>query len=139
MNNISFNSMEKREQKPEEKILSRVIVQIVGKPESNIVKAMDLMIEKIKKDENLLIRHIETSEITEEEGIFSIFTEIEIETKGMDELAWFCFDYMPSSVEIIEPREIKYRAEHLTSFLNEIQSRVHSMDLALKTLSLENK
>jgi len=122
-----------------QKVLSRVIVQLAGKPEEHVLDSMDLMIKKIKDDENLAVANIEISDIKEEGGIFNLFAEIEITTKDIDELAWFCFDYMPASVEIIEPREMKYDAKHLTNFFNEIQTRLHSMDLVLKTLSLENK
>src|SRR3989344_1893181 len=127
------------ENKKELKILSRVIIHIAGNPQTHIIKSMDLLIKKIQQDENFQVVSIEPSEVSEEEGMFTIFAEIELRTKDIDQLAWFCFDYLPSSVEIIEPRELIYRADHLSSFFNEMQNRMHSLDLALKTLTMENK
>jgi len=126
-------------QEVEGRILTRVIIEIAGKPEGHVIKSMDLLIKKAKADENFNVKNIEVSDIKEEEGAFTIFSEIELETKNLDALAWFCFDYMPASVEIIEPRVIKYDAKHLTTFLNDIQTRIHAMDLALKSLSVENQ
>jgi len=82
------------------KILSRVIVQIAGKPEGHVVKSMDLLLKKIKNDKNFSVKEVDVSEIKEEKEVFNLFSEIELETKNLDQLAWFCFDYMPSSVEI---------------------------------------
>ena len=46
--------------------------------------------------------------LTEERGsaekdgeMYKIFTELELEIEGVDNLVWFCFDYMPSSIEIM--------------------------------------
>lgn len=126
-------------QQAEEEIISRAIIQIVGKPEGNIITAMDLLIQKIKKDDHLKVTSIDVSEVEPKDNLFSILAEIEFKTPTIDQLAWFCFDYLPASIEIIEPRELKYSAQDLTSFFNEIQTRIHAMDLAMKSLTLENK
>jgi len=122
----------------EGEIISRVIVQVAGKPKEHIIKVGDLMVKRIKSEKNLKVIQLDLSDVTEEEGMFTLFAEIEMKTKNIDHLAWFCFDYMPASVEIIEPREIRYGAQHLSNFFNEVQTRVHALDLALKTLTVEN-
>lgn len=120
-------------------ILSRVIINVVGKPESQVIQAADLIIHKLKKDENFIVNNIEVSDVKKEDPLFTLFAEIELLTKNIDQIAWFCFDYMPASIEIIEPRELKYKSEQMTNFFNDIQQRIHSLDLALKTMALENK
>ena len=128
-----------KEQSAEQAILSRAIIQIVGKPEGHVVKAMDLLLKKLKEDKHFAIKATEISDPEPQDTLFSIFVEVEFKTKTIDELSGFCFDYLPASIEIIEPRELIYTAEHLTRFFNEIQSRIHTLDLALKTLSVDNK
>ena len=56
----------------------------------------------------------------------------------MNELVYFCFDYMPSSVEIIEPQEHIYKAHDLTSFINDLQAKLHEANIAAKTISQKN-
>lgn len=67
------------------------------------------------------------------------FAEIEILAKNTQSLMVFCFDYMPSSVEIIEPEEIVYKSVDFTDFLNDVQARLHAVNMGMQDHIEKNK
>jgi hypothetical protein len=67
-----------------------------------------------------------------------MFVELEALAKDTSELVFFCFDYMPSSIEIIEPEELKYKKGDFSAFLNDLQARLHNIDMALKQYKARN-
>ena len=117
---------------------ARVIIQVVGKPKENVEKGLELYLKRLKDDKAIEILSIEKAPAEPEDQLFKTHAEIEILVAGAEKLVWFCFDYLPSSIEIIEPRQLIYKAADFTDFLNELQSRLHSLDLALKAMTLEN-
>jgi len=44
----------------------------------------------------------------------STFVDLEMLTKGSEKLVWFCFDYLPSSIEIIDPQHIRYSGKEFS-------------------------
>ena len=119
-------------------VTARVILQIVGKPKEHITEALDFIIQNVRDDAKYTILRKDIQPIEEREGLFTIFAELEISSKSFEDVVWFCFDYMPASVEILEPRELQYKADRFTSFLNELQARIHTIDLALKASTQKN-
>ena len=117
----------------------RTIIELAGKPKEHIESTLKLFLEKIKKEENMHIisEHIEPTE--EKEGIFSTFAELEILCKDLITIAGFCFDYMPSSIEIIKPESLKLEAHHLAEVFNELQAKLHTVDALAKRLTSENQ
>ncbi|MDP7141193.1 MAG: hypothetical protein QF362_01840 [Candidatus Woesearchaeota archaeon] len=118
----------------EQQILSRVIVEIAGKPKEHIESTMKLVLQKIKESKDIKIEKEETFDAKEKEGIWNIYTELEIKTKDIEGLIGFCFDYMPSSVEIIEPDNLKFDTNSIGHLINDLLARLHTVDVTLKKL-----
>ena len=70
--------------------------------------------------------------------LWSTFADIELYAESIERLLGLCFDYMPSSVEIIEPDELKIKSIDLTNFINDLQARLHRYDMLIKSLNAEN-
>ena len=116
------------------------VIEILGKPQEHVVKTLSDYLEKIKESKDLIFVSEETAEPKEVEGsMFSTFSEIELLAKNTDVIINFCFDYMPSSIEIIEPSTLKYSSKDLTNFLNDLQTRLHNLDMLVKTTSTQNQ
>jgi hypothetical protein len=102
-----------------------------------------MYIEHIKKNPNLdLLRDdvAEAKEVKEDDqGLWATFVELEILIKDIPTLIGFCFDYMPSSIEIIEPKELKLKDVELSNIMNDLQAKLHKLDMAVKQLSNENR
>ncbi len=45
-----------------------------------------------------------------------------------------CFDYMPSSIEILEPAGMEVDMNDMVSMLNDLLARIHKYDMVLKNL-----
>ncbi len=116
------------------------IVEMVGKPKEHVEKTLKDYLKTIDEQKDIQLISEDFSEAKPVEGeMFSAFVEVEILAKGVDKVANFCFDYMPSSIEIIDPESIKYRSSDFTDFLNDLQSRLHDLDMTVKTVNETNK
>ncbi|MFT4304905.1 MAG: PCI domain-containing protein [Candidatus Woesearchaeota archaeon] len=120
----------------------RAIIEILGKPKEHVVKTLNNYINKIKEDKDFDVEEEHYEEPVEQEdqkGVFSTFSEITFNINDINKLISFCFDYMPSSVEIIEPENFNLSSKHLTDLLNDMQSRLHHTEMLTKKLFEENK
>jgi hypothetical protein len=122
------------------KLVARVIIQMMGAPKKHIEQTLRDYIKRIEEDyADIKIRDKFLSKAKKDKSMFSVFAELELEIDGPENLTWFCFDYMPSSVEIVEPDRITYESREFTHFLNDLQQKLHKVDMALKNLSAENQ
>ncbi|MBI4154464.1 hypothetical protein HY498_00045 [Candidatus Woesearchaeota archaeon] len=72
------------------------------------------------------------------EKLFSSFAEVEIKFESLAQIIGFCFDFMPSSIEILEPSELKTDNLSMNGLLNDLIARLHRYDMFLKNLHAEN-
>ena len=138
----------------EKNILCRAIIDIVGKPKEHVEKAIKLVIEKIKEMDGVNVEKTDIAKtkslkneklgkteekIQKEAGeLFSTFAEIDLYVNNIDTLSLFTFQFMPSSIEIIEPEFLKIRAVDISKAFNDAIAKVHSADLIVKKMSFEN-
>ncbi len=118
----------------------RIFFEMLGKPKEHVEETLKKYIEKIKTDDN--IKFIEEDYVEAEEkddGLWSTFVEAVILVNGMDKLTWLCINFMPASIEIIEPEEKKYTNKQLTFWVNDVLSKLHEISLMTKTLVNKNK
>jgi hypothetical protein len=119
-------------------IRCKTIIEVLGKPKEHVEKAIKEYIEHIKKDSNLVVLNEFFSEAKEQEKLWSKFVELELVIKGTSALIGFCFEYMPSSLEIQKPERMVMTSHELSSFLNDLQARLHKVDMVVKQQSTEN-
>ncbi|MBI2541990.1 hypothetical protein HYV80_04740 [Candidatus Woesearchaeota archaeon] len=119
-------------------IRCRAIIEVLGKPKEHVENAIKEYIEHIKQDSELVILNEEYSDAEEHGSLWSKFVEIELVVKGTKKLIAFCFEYMPSSLEILKPEHLVMTNPELSSFLNDLQARLHDVDMVVKKLKAEN-
>jgi len=112
-------------------VLARVIIEMLGAPQEYITKIMHDYIAKLKKEEEVVKAEIADAQPAEK--IFSIYAELEMRFKDLSALLNFCFESMPSSVEVVEPGELNIPLNKLNGFLNDLQARLHEADAIVKT------
>ena len=134
-----------------EKITANAMIEIVGSPKEHVEKTMQEVINLIKTNKNFKIIKEEISEPNEREfpnpskegtkvQIWSTLTEFEIEFKDFYALTNFCFDFMPSSIEILEPVELKVPNQKANDALNDLLARLHQQArVMLDYVALKNK
>ena len=71
-------------------------------------------------------------------SLWSKFVELELVVKGTSKLITFCFEYMPSSLEVLKPEHIILSNPEISNFLNDLQARLHNVDMIVKQSKAEN-
>ncbi len=112
----------------------------MGAPEEHVKKTMDLVLSKLKESGNWKVLHEKTSDTAQIEGrpFWSMFSEVNLEFYNQDGIMGFCLDFMPSSIEIIEPVEFTFEKSILDNLWNDLISRLHHYDMIIKNLHAEN-
>ncbi len=123
----------------EGKILVRAIVEIVGKPKEHVEEALKVVIKKIKEEKDLKVVDEKVFNAEPYEKMFSAFAEMEFLLGSIDSLVGFCFDYMPSSLEIIEPEKLKFNSGELASVLNDMIGKLQNINVRATQSDMEQK
>ncbi|MEK6809084.1 MAG: hypothetical protein AABY40_00255 [Nanoarchaeota archaeon] len=123
------------------KILFRAVVEVLGKPKEHIDSTLKGYIQKLRENSRYEVIKEEVAELKqyEESELWMAFAELEIKTFGIAEIIDFCFDYMPSMIEILEPEELQLDSLAVSSFLNDMQAKLHGVDMIAKQMKMENQ
>lgn len=113
----------------------------MGKPKEHVDSTLKGYLQKLKENSRYNVTKEELSELKqhEESELWMAFAELEIKTSGVAEIIDFCFDYMPSLIEIIEPEELQLDSLTISSFLNDMQAKLHGVDMIVKQMKIENQ
>ncbi|MFH0711748.1 MAG: hypothetical protein V1889_01185 [archaeon] len=108
-----------------------MIVEIAGRPAEHLKNALAEHIGILNKVNDITVHSIKLSEPKEIEnsnGMLTCFAEADFETTSFGRLSETMFDFMPSSVEIIEPTNVSLSMHEATDLLNNISGRMHRYD-----------
>jgi len=122
-------------------IQSRIILEMIGKPKEHVDDTLKKYVEHIKKSSDIELLNqnfVEAKESEDNKGFWTAFVELELLTKNITALTGFCFDYMPSSIEIIAPAELRIKGAQLSNIINDLQGKLHKLDMMVKQLDNEN-
>ncbi len=116
----------------------RAILEILGKPKDHVEKTRDLLLGRLRDDPSLSILHEYGAPLSpKEKTLFATYVELEMVFKDLSSLIGFCFDYMPSSLDIEKPMAISFENHELSAILNDLQAKLHNVDMIAKTLRAE--
>jgi len=120
-------------------IKTKIISEVVGSPQEHVDKTVKLLLEKIKENKSFECKEEKIFEAQKIEGqpLYSAFIEYILEFSKLEDFTGFCFDYMPSSIEILEPAEFKMSAIDTSEMFNELMARLHQNDLLLRKVLAE--
>ncbi len=128
-----------KEKVAEGKIITRVIIEIVGKPKEHIEKALKIVVEKIKEDKDIQIVEEKVFDAEKQEEMFNTFAELGILFKNMQTLVGFCFDFMPSSIEILDPEKLSFDSNQFAGLINDLLTKLHQMTIKVIQNDTEKK
>ena len=125
----------------EKNIYFRAVIEVLGKPKEHVDSALKGYIQKLKEDTHYVVLKEELADLKkhEENDLWMVFAELEVKTASLTSIIDFCFEYMPSLIEIIEPHELKISSMDVSSFLNDLQAKLHGVDMLAKQLKMENQ
>jgi hypothetical protein len=117
-----------------------IVIEVLGKPADYLDTVIKKTIEDLEKKKEIIeVISKKFYEPTPIESMFSTFTEVEILIKDMKTLTEFVFIYMPSNIEILEPKELKMNLHSANDFINTMAARMHQYDGIIKRIGFENK
>lgn len=119
---------------------TRLIVEVAGFPKEHIENTIVLLGEKFAEnnpDVKVIKKMVREPVQIKDSKIWSGFIEFHCEIKTISTLVGLIFDYMPSSVEIIEPESITEDIQGLNGILNDLAARLHQYDATIKTMKAQ--
>jgi hypothetical protein len=123
-------------------IKAMFIFEAMGKPPEHIAKALGEVVDKLNELKGIRVdkkKIHEAKPIEEEgaEGIFTTFAEVEVTADDLNSALNIVLHTLPSHVEILEPRELKFKNFDLSSTLSTLSTRLHKYDEIAKTSIIE--
>ena len=114
-------------------------MEVLGKPKEYVEASLKDYIKALKEQKNYQIIHEEYAELKkQDQEMWSTFAELEIRAERMEDLINFCLDYMPAMIEVLEPEQFSFADVEVSEFLNDLQAKLHRVDLLAKHLKTEN-
>ncbi|HLC64796.1 MAG TPA: hypothetical protein VJI46_01580 [Candidatus Nanoarchaeia archaeon] len=118
-------------------IRAKAIIEVLGKPKEHVEKAIRAYVEKIKTDGGFVILKEDYADAEEKSALWSTFVELDMVAGSITELIGFCFDYMPSSIDIIKPEYFTISSRELNAVMNDLQAKLHNVDMVAKNRAAE--
>lgn len=120
-------------------IRCNVIIEVLGKPAEFLTKVLKKAVENLEKEEEICVINKEIHKPEPAENLFSAFMELELCIKDMKKMLDFIFTYMPSNIEIVEPKEMKMNLNDSNDFANRLIVKMHQYDAVAKRMNFENQ
>ena len=115
-----------------------MIVEMAGRPAAHLTENLEKHVGVLRKVSDAKVHEIKVSEprvidmgkekVTEGNEMFTAFAECDFEIPSFARLSETMFDFMPSSVEVLEPTNVSMEASAATDLLNNISGRMHRYD-----------
>ncbi len=110
-----------------------IIFEIAGKPREHVERTLRAYLENVKNDRRVLVLEEEFADALEhEDGIFSAFVEAEMLVQGFETLTWLAINFMPASIEVVEPEQVLLPANKITAWSNDLLAKLHETSTLLR-------
>ena len=116
----------------------KAIIEILGKPKDHVEKTIANVVEELKKREGLTLINEKIAKTKKLETFFSSYVEVELKLSTMDQLIDFCFDFLPSNIEIIEREEMNLDSHLLAEYMNDLLAKLHQQSMIIRNMHAEN-
>jgi hypothetical protein len=127
----------------DKKVRAVLILEIMGRPAEHLKESFRGYLDQLKQDQRIQLISEQVHEPKKVEGLdegvemYTAFAEVELKTFNLISLAEIVFDYMPSSVEILEPEEVTFNIGEANNFLNDLAGRLHKYDEIAKISKIQ--
>ncbi|MBN2142967.1 hypothetical protein JW711_06590 [Candidatus Woesearchaeota archaeon] len=121
-------------------VLAQVSFEVIGTPKEHVEKAMHDYIANLKKDHQIHILSVEYGEPEETEGkLWGTFADTEMLVESLDKFNWLCVNFMPATIDIIAPEELKFKDKDLTNWFNDLLAKLHEVSTSYRQLSTKEE
>lgn len=120
------------------KVTARIIVEVIGSPKEFVEETLKSVMDKLKEEKGIQLLKSKTYESEQLENKFwSTFAEIELEAESLRRLIGLCLDYLPASVEILEPAGMDLDLSEIAYITNDMLGKMHEFSRIIKNLQAE--
>ncbi|MFC1753519.1 hypothetical protein ACFL96_09040 [Thermoproteota archaeon] len=120
-------------------LLLRLVMEVAGSPKEHVDQAITLLVDKLEEKDyvtDLVSEEVfEATPHPQNEKIFTAIAELECWIKGSKNMVDLAFDFMPASIEIVEPEKPDVKNKDFSSLMNELMAKLHKSDMVVKNLS----
>lgn len=122
-------------------ILFRAIIEVVGSPAEHVENTIKGYVKNLHENSRYQIIREEFGSPEKPQGqeLWASFAELEVRTEKVENIVSFCFEYMPSLIEVLEPQMLQFSDVEVSLFLNDLQARLHQLGMLTKNMKLENE
>ncbi|MDO8516793.1 MAG: hypothetical protein Q7S33_01590 [Nanoarchaeota archaeon] len=126
----------------DKKVRAIIILEALGRPPEYIHEFLTNHVEQLKNAKGVQVLsqtvHEPKKLENQEEEAHTCFAEIDLRVENLYKMMEIIFDYMPSSIEIIEPDELNLNLSEVNGFLNDLSGRLHKYDEIVKIMQLQS-
>lgn len=115
------------------------VFEVVGNPADYVEKSIKIYINKMKLLQGIKVitEKISTTKKLENQDLWGVFAEVEFLAENLERFNWLCINFLPSSVEVLSPKEFYLDNLKLAKLLNDFVAKLHAIDGFAKALKLE--
>ncbi len=123
-----------------ETLRAKAIIEMLGAPKEHIAQVLKDFVERKLKapGSKYEVLSADYSEPSPQGKLFAAFVELDLSVRKADDLLDFCFEAMPSSIEVYQPEKLSWDLSTMNRMLNDLASRIHQADTMLKTVRSES-
>ena len=135
---MAVGEAEIREKLEEGYLRISTVIEIVGAPQAHVEETLRMVLKQLREEPGVLVLGGKVHEPKAQGPFFSTFAELQVLVKNFATLVNICFNYMPSSVEIVEPAQFKLAPLEFSNLFNDLLGRLHEVDMRLKNTNAAN-
>lgn len=109
-----------------------MIFEILGKPKEYVKEALEKHMSKLDEIKSVSVIDKKINEPKkikdDKQGLYTCFSEVELKCDSLKTLSDIVFNFMPSSVEVIDPDKITLNCEEATNLFTELIVKLHKYD-----------
>ena len=101
-----------------------IIIEGISQDEKALEKEMDALESKLKNEGFKLLK-FERSGVSKEKDSYTAFFNVDLSVPDFSDIIYLIVQYGPSSVELLEPTDVKLSLSQAQAALNEVASAIH--------------
>lgn len=118
-------------------ITIKALIEIIGFPENHVNESVEKVMEMLSKESIMKIVKKDIEKAKKVKELWSSIIEVEIDLDDLTALNKFCFDYLPTSIEIQDVKELKFETKEINYYLNDLLAKIHQYNNVIRNLHAE--
>ncbi|MBI2145533.1 hypothetical protein HYU18_04400 [Candidatus Woesearchaeota archaeon] len=137
---MPISEAEVREKLEKGALRLNAVIEIVGAPKEHVEDTLRLLLKQLREEKGVDVvgGKVHEPKPQGEGPFFTTFAELDVLLKDFSALVGMCFNYMPSSIEVVEPTQFKLAPSEFSSLFNDLLGRLHEVDMRLKNTNAAN-